>query len=141
MRDRSAYVFFVRIGTDGAPVWSADIAERGPVFRNPNACYRLHVTYNPGQGRYLLAMTGSGKDPRFGGGFGVYDAPEPWGPWTTVFFTDAWDVGPGESSSFPSKWLSPDGETGWLVFSGDDCFSVRKARFILHDKAKDGGKH
>ena len=23
-------------------------------------------------------------DTRFQGGFGIYDAPEPWGPWTTV---------------------------------------------------------
>ena len=56
----------------------------------------------------------------------VYDAPEPWGP-TTVFFTERWDVGPGETSSFPTKWMSADGRTMHLVFSGDDAFSVRKA--------------
>jgi hypothetical protein len=31
------------------------------------------------------------------GGFGVYDAPEQWGPWTTAFYTVTWDLGPGES--------------------------------------------
>ena len=71
-----------------------------------------------------------GSDARFEGGFGVYDAPEPWGPWTTVFYTDRWDVGPGETSSFPTKWMSPDGTTVHLVFSGDDAFSVRQARII-----------
>jgi hypothetical protein len=33
------------------------------------------------------------------GGFGVYDAPEQWGPWTRAFYTDAWNVGLGESAS------------------------------------------
>ena len=38
-----------------------------------------------------------------------------------------WDVGPGETCSFPTKWMSADGKTVYLVFSGDDCFSVRRA--------------
>ena len=89
------------------------------------------MTYNPALKRYLLTSIGQGKDTRFAGGFGIYDAPKPWGPWTTVYYTNNWDVGPGESCSFPSKWLSADGKTAWLVFSGDDCFSVRKAVFQL----------
>tara|TARA_B100000686_G_scaffold261408_1_gene274348 strand:- start:1286 stop:1456 length:171 start_codon:yes stop_codon:yes gene_type:complete len=40
-------------------------------------------------------------DTRFEGGFGLYDAPEPWGPWTTVFFTDQWDIGPGDLGHLP----------------------------------------
>lgn len=54
----------------------------------------------------------------------------PWGPWTTAFYTERWDVGPGETSSFPVKWMSPDGTDVHLVFSGDDAFSVRKATII-----------
>jgi hypothetical protein len=67
-------------------------------------------------------------DARFAGGLGIYDAPEPWGPWTTVYFTEQWDVGPGETSSIPTKWMSGDGREFYLVFSGDDHFSLRKAR-------------
>ncbi|MGC1272098.1 MAG: hypothetical protein WBC44_00215 [Planctomycetaceae bacterium] len=62
----------------------------------------------------------------------VYDAPEPWGPWTTAYFAAEWDVGPGESASFPTKWIDDDGQTLRLVFSGDDSFSVRKASITLH---------
>ena len=51
---------------------------------------------------------------------------QPWGPWSTVFFTEDWDVGPGESSCFPTKWMRADGKTLYLVFWGDDSFSVRK---------------
>ena len=67
---------------------------------------------------------------------GSYDAPEPWGPWTTAYFTDIWDVGPGETNSFPTKWMSVDGKTLHLVFSGDDSLSVRKV--VLDTVAVDG---
>lgn len=78
-----------------------------------------------------LAFAGRRGDVRFEGGFGICDAPEPWGPWTTAFFTDQWDVGPGETSSLPPKWISKDGKTMWLVFSGNDCFSVRQANVTI----------
>ena len=135
IRERDAYEFFVRVESNGDVVWSRDIADRGAVFSNPGAVCRSHITYNPALKRYLLTMIGpdiDGRyDGRFAGGFGVYDAPEPWGPWTTVFYTDAWDVGPGESASFPSKWFSADGRSAWLVFSGNDSFSIRRATFEL----------
>ena len=70
-------------------------------------------------------------DTRFEGGFGIYDAPNPWGPWTTAFFTEKWDVGPGEHGDFPAKWMSADGLTLHLVFSGEDSFSVREAKCQL----------
>ena len=138
IRDRSAYQFFEML--DGAqPRWTSDIARRGAVFSYAANCYRSGISYNAGLRRYLWSQTLPGNDARFSGGFGVYDAPEPWGPWTTVYFTDAWDVGPGESSSFPSKWMSADGRTVHLVFSGDDSFSVRKAVLTTAWPAKPNG--
>ena len=47
------------------------------------------------------------------------------------FFTTEWDVGPGERGEFPPKWMSEDGKTMYLVFSGDDNFCVRKATLEL----------
>lgn len=128
MLDADAYEVFTGLHA-GAPQWSRDFAKRGPIFRNPGACYRLGVTYHSELKRYLLCMTGLGSDTRFAGGFGIYDAPEPWGPWTTVFFTPLWDTGPGETSSLPTKWMLPDG-TVHLAFSGDDCLSIRAGRLI-----------
>ncbi len=63
--------------------------------------------------------------------FGVFGAPEPWGPWTTIYYTYNWDVGAGETGSFPTKWMSADGKTMYLVFSGNDSFSVRKVTISL----------
>ncbi|HEX5102886.1 MAG TPA: hypothetical protein VFV87_03695, partial [Pirellulaceae bacterium] len=126
LREKAAYEFFVKRDDAGAAVWTSEIARRGTVFENPRACYRSSVVYNAPLKRYLWCQTGAGDDTRFAGGFAIYDAPEPWGPWTVAYRTEQWDVGPGESSGIPAKWISPDGLTFWLVFSGDDCFSVRK---------------
>lgn len=137
--DRAAYEFFVRLGPDGRPEWTSDLAQRGPVFTNPARCYRSSVTYNAPLKRYLWwqglpnpGETGDQKnDLRFRGGFAIFDAPGPLGPWTAAFFTESWDVGPGESAAIPVKWISPDGKTFWLVFSGDDAFSLRKGTIII----------
>ena len=97
------------------------------------------MLYSSALGRYLYwqqlpnARIADHGDTRFEGGFGLYDAPEPWGPWTTAYYTERWDVGPGERAEFPTKWISRDGTTCWLVFSGDDCFSVRRATLTVAD--------
>jgi CubicO group peptidase (beta-lactamase class C family) len=129
--ERGAYEFFKGPGAGGTPLWTWDIAERGAAFTHPARCYRSSASYDAGLKRYLWCQTLPGGDARFRGGLGIYDAPEPWGPWTTAYFTEAWDVGPGETSSLPPKWMSADGKTVHLVFSGDDCFSVRKATLTV----------
>jgi hypothetical protein len=138
LRDRAAYEFFVRRDGQGRPVWSKDVGERGAVFTHPGRCFRSGISDNAGLKRYLwcqiLPESRDPRGPRFQGGFGVYDAPEPWGPWTTAYFTNAWDVGPGETASFPTKWMTADGTAAHLVFSGDDCFSVRRATFLVRGK-------
>jgi hypothetical protein len=131
IRERAAYEFFKGFDPKQEPIWTRAIEERGAVFTHAGHCYRSGITYNAGLRRYLWSQTLPGGDARFKGGFGVYDAPEPWGPWTTVYYTEHWDVGPGESSSFPTKWMSSDGTELHLVFSGDDAFSVRKGTIAL----------
>ncbi len=131
IRARQAYQFFRQLDAAGQPIWTSDIKERGAVFSQPGMCYRSAITYNAGLRRYLWCQTLPGGDARFRGGFAIYDAPNPWGPWSTVLDANPWDVGPGETSSFPTKWMSADGLTLHLVFSGEDSFSVRKASLTL----------
>ena len=139
--ERSAYEFFKGLDEKQRPLWSKEIADRGAVFTHKGRCYRSGITFNAGLKRYLWVQIipgteGKKADTRFEGGFAVYDAPEPWGPWTTVYFTEKWDVGPGETASFPTKWMSADGKTLHLVFSGDDHFAVRKASLTTAGAAK-----
>jgi CubicO group peptidase (beta-lactamase class C family) len=131
LMERAAYEVFGGLTAGGRPLWTRDLARRAAVFTHAGRCYRSGISYCAALKRYLWVQIIPGDDTRFRGGFGVYDAPEPWGPWTTAYFTERWDVGPGETASFPTKWMSDDGRTLWLVFSGDDCFSVRKATLTL----------
>jgi hypothetical protein len=128
---RDAYEFFTRIDAEGQGVWTNDIAGRAAVLESRGQCYRSSVSYNAPLKRYLWCQTGQGDDTRFSGGLTICDAAEPWGPWTVCFATDRWEVGPGETSSIPTKWISDDGKTFYLVFSGDDCFSVRQGKLLL----------
>jgi hypothetical protein len=136
--ERESWEFFERIDKDGQVVWTDNAKRRGAVFNHNDGCLRSAMTFNAPLRRYLWwqqipAPKGSRDrgDTRFNGGFGIYDAPEPWGPWSTVFYTEKWDVGPGEHGDFPAKWMSEDGCELYLVFSGNDCFSVRKATLVL----------
>ncbi len=132
IKERSSYEFFCGTDAQGQPRWSSDITARSPVFTYPGHCCRSGISYNAGLKRYLWwqqITKGAIRDfdTRYLGGFGVYEAPEPWGPWATVYFTHCWDTGPGECASFPPKWMSEDGRTVHLVASSNNTFSVRKA--------------
>jgi hypothetical protein len=126
IRDRGAWEFWSAGGK-----WSKDIAARQPVLRYAGHCQRVDAVYNAGLKRYLLAV-GYGHN----GGWGIFDAPEPWGPWTTAFHTEYWGQGETHGYRMPSKWISGDGRSMALVFSGllfngisNDAFCVRKMTF------------
>ncbi|MDO8541954.1 MAG: serine hydrolase [Opitutaceae bacterium] len=138
LTERDAYEFYAGSDASGGPRWVREIAQRRPVFSFPGNCYRGGISYNAALKRYLwcqiLPHSTHPQGPRFQGGLGIYDAPEPWGPWTTAFYAPAWDVGPGETGALPTKWMSDDGRTMHLVFSGDDHFSVREAKVRVSER-------
>ena len=128
LRERGAYEFFVRVNLNGEAVWTADVARRGPVLGNPGRCYRTTASYAPALERYLLCQTHPDEDDTKHGGLSIFSAPEPWGPWEVLYYAEEWDTDPGETMSLPTKWMGTDGADLWLVFSGDDTFSVRGAK-------------
>ncbi len=128
--DQDAYQFFAGMNSHGQPKWSSKVEDRSGVFRHAGRCYRSGLSYHAKLNRYLWVQVIPGGDTRFKGGLGIYDAPAPWGPWTTVYFSEKWDMGPGETASVPAKWLDAERMTMHLVFSGDDYFSVRRAQLV-----------
>ncbi len=128
IQNRNAYEFLSGISTDGGPAWEKDIRLRKTFFNNPGITYRSNMSWNPVLDKFFLCQINYGDEPRFQGGFGIYESDNPWGPWKTVFYTREWDTGPGESMNIPVKWIGSDGMSMYLLFSGEDCFSVRKMR-------------
>lgn len=134
IKDRSAYEWYTGMDTDGKPTWSPDIARRKPVFEDPNGVGIPSVIYSPGIDRYILTTAHRGVTPKLG----IFDAPEPWGPWTTVAYYDNWGGFSGEALiySFPTKWISADGKTMWCIFSSTgelDSFNLIKASLTIGD--------
>jgi MYXO-CTERM domain-containing protein len=104
----------------GADTWSSDRADAEAVLENPEGVgWNLSVSYNAPAGRYLLATEHTAT---MLGNLAIFDAPEPWGPWTTVVYLEGFGAGEIETSAFfwnfSNKWLSADGTDFVLVFTG-----------------------
>ena len=102
--------------TGRGPSWSADPSKARPVFVDRNGRKITHAVYDSALHRYLAVAQG-----RTVGETGLFDAPEPWGPWGTVGYYDNWGgFGARESLGvdLPTKWIGDNGLNLWAVFSG-----------------------
>ena len=132
---KDAYQFYAGTDANGEPPWNSDFRQRKPVFQNPARCYRPSVVYNPGLRRYLLLTMAKSTD-RSRRYLGVFDAPKPWGPWTTVAYIDKWsDPQTRFQPHIPSKWISADGKSFYLLYSayprGPYKFNLQKCTLTL----------
>lgn len=138
---REAHEFFAGFDVKGTPRWTPRVAEKQPVFTDVNGVgWNLSVSHNPGLRRYLLATE---HGSTHAGKLGLFDAAEPWGPWTTVAYEKDWGAGHVEVSAFywnfPTKWLSPDGNGFTLVFTGknsNDSWNTVAGRFVLRPSSE-----
>ena len=132
IKSQSAYEYFAGLGAGRNPTWTPNVQQAKPVFADSsstdaNGANHASVIYNPGIGRYILTAPHGGAEQ-----LGIFDAPEPWGPWTTVAYYDNWGTFTGEGLLyfFPTKWISANGKTMWMVFSSTavlDSFNLIKA--------------
>ena len=108
-------------------------AERKPAWQDAaQGTHRVAVSYNPGLKRYLLTTITIDRS----GWMSLYDAPDPWGPWThvhtehnperwgalTILFT------------FVNKWLSADGRDFVIVHTKNDRWATIEGQFQLVGK-------
>jgi hypothetical protein len=131
MKEQDAYEFFAGAEAGGKIKWAHSGAEAQPAFFDPNNDGIGSVQYAPAIKRYLLASFHGGP-----GQLGVFDAPNPWGPWTTVCYLEDFGRmgadGEGLVCAFPQKWMSADGSTLWAIFS---CYGgSAKEGIHAHDR-------
>lgn len=112
----AAYEYLKGIGDDNRPIWSSDAAALSPVFTDKGEGNSFPVIiYNAGLHRYILTDCHG-----YAGQIGIFEGPQPWGPWKTVYYDDHWgNLKKGEylGFEFPNKWASPDGTQLGMVFS------------------------
>jgi hypothetical protein len=145
IEDQSLYRYYSGLDENGNVIWG-DFRSKQFAFYDPNSTEenggtKAQVMHNPGISRYILTIWHGGP-----GSLGVFEGPEPWGPWHTVSYVDDFggmaSGGEGLSSNFPTKWVSEDGLTMWNVFSvygdgakrgvnGHDRFNLVKVALVL----------
>jgi hypothetical protein len=131
IRERDAFQFFCGLDSNGQILWKQDFAQAHPMFTDANGTAPAGMVYNPGLERFLLASFHEGP-----GQLGIFEASQPWGPWSTVGYYNDWGGmgkdGEGLTCEFPQKWMSADGCTLWAIFSayGDGAKQGIKA----HDR-------
>jgi hypothetical protein len=125
--------------------WSAHEHAATPVFHDPQNVALPQVIYNAALGRYLLAVghnPGAKRATLSAGQLGLFEAPNPWGPWATIDYQDDWgNLGPNATGAFlglhiPTKWISDDGTHFWAVFSNlreFDSFNIVGATLTVSD--------
>ena len=126
-----------------AASWSSSESEACPIFFDSNNVDDPDVVYDFKLRRYLMTLghyrTGNYDDSSVGQ-FGIFEAPHPWGPWSTIDYYDDWGgYGVAAAGDFlgmrmPNKWVGRNGKTRWFVFSGLhelDSFNVIEARFKI----------
>ncbi len=141
LRERAAYSFCGKLDSSGTPWWVAEISQAQPIFVDANGVTPGAIVYDPGLKRFLLTCFHTGP-----GQLGVFEAPNPWGPWATVAYYEGWgqmgSEGEGLTCGFPASWMSADGLTLWSIFSvygegakqgikAHDCFNLIKASLQL----------
>jgi hypothetical protein len=142
---KSAYQVFKGLDKSRSPKWSIDIHDGKPVFKDTqNGVMRTSIIYNAGLKRYILVSQHVTRWQDLGGKrghIGIYEAPEPWGPWSTVLFAHPWEVAdyphlqntsyPGDAKTvywnFSPKWWSDGGKKFVMVYTGPGGEPLRVA--------------
>ncbi|MEK7765153.1 MAG: DUF4185 domain-containing protein, partial [bacterium] len=120
----------------GAPRWTGSLAEAVPVFTRARSVGAPDLVWVAAANRYLLFVWHLNKDfsSEDGTNLYIYEAPEPWGPFTLVHEESPWED--RETTPYcprlPLKWVEVRGDTlsGWLQFSGS--WRENSAHYLSH---------
>ena len=140
LMSRDRYEFFMGVDDSGTPAWTKDIQSRVPVFSDASGVgWNCSASYNPGLKRYLLMTE---HVSTVNGNLGIFDAPTPWGPWTTVLYTDSFGAPHIETTTFfwnfSNKWLSDDGKDFVMIFTGgksNDSWNSVRGSFVVRESS------
>ena len=119
---REAWEWICAFTPSGEPAWTSELNDAVPILSLHRFTGLPEMVYLAGIQRYLLLTWRLHQDfsPDDGTDLLIFEAPEPWGPFSLVHYEEYW-----EGKAFnpycprvPLKWIESDGLTGWLQFSG-----------------------
>ncbi|MBS0419162.1 MAG: hypothetical protein JSR66_15740 [Proteobacteria bacterium] len=125
--EHDAYEYFAGLDAKGRPAWTREQQHMQPVFTDRAGTSLESAYYIPGIRRYIAVAQGS-----WIGQTSFYDAPQPWGPWTTVSYNNidpqtgngGWaNLGKAGGGTLGvhvvNAWTSKDGLSLWMTYSSD----------------------
>lgn len=119
INDPDAYEFWAGIDEAGDPIWSRGFDDLRPIISWPGHAGITTMTYIRALGVYLLTVT-AGPPNGQGGPYDTWiaSAEHVWGPWRLVTYLHRFGT-QGYFCTVPSKFVSADGLTAWLMYSAN----------------------
>lgn len=117
INDSSKYEFFSGFDAKNNPVWTHDFNKIEPLIAWNNNCGCVTITYNAPLKKYLMCVTDGWPTVEKMNSY-ILESDHITGPWKLVVYMK--DFGEqGYFLNFPTKFISQDGRTSWLCYSGN----------------------
>jgi len=117
INDESKYEYFAGCEERGNPLWSYDFEDIKPLLDWNNNMGCVTITYNAPLKRYLMCVTDGWPTVAKMNSY-ILEADMLTGPWRLVAYMKEFGE-QGYFLNFPSKFISKDGHTLWLCYSGN----------------------
>jgi hypothetical protein len=117
INDPSKYEFYAGNDTKGNPVWTNDFTRIRPLLEWNNNMGCVTITYNAPLKKYLMCITDGGNTCSKMNTY-LLESDKITGKWNLITYMKNF----GEQAYFvniPSKFISKDGKTAWLLYSGN----------------------
>jgi hypothetical protein len=117
MNDASKYEFFGGHDGKGDAIWTNDFESIQPLIDWNNNCGCVTITYNAPLKKYLMCITDGWPTNAKMSSY-TLESDNITGPWKLVTYMKNFGE-QGYFLNFPSKFISEDGRTAWLCYSGN----------------------
>ncbi|MEJ7664673.1 MAG: hypothetical protein WKG07_36740 [Hymenobacter sp.] len=117
INDPAKYEFFAGNDSAGQPIWTSNFKAIKPLLEWNNNMGCVTITYNAQLKKYLMCVTDGGNTASKMNTY-VLESDKMTGGWKLVTYMKNFE----EQAYFvniPSKFISKDGKTMWLLYSGD----------------------
>ncbi len=127
INDESKYEYFAGHNEDGKPIWTYDFEDIKPLLEWNNNMGCVTITYNAPLKKYLMCITDGWPTVAKMNSY-ILESGKITGPWKLVTYMKEFGE-QGYFLNFPSKFISKDGLTLWLCYSGNFSQGWNNIRF------------
>ena len=117
MNDASKWEFYAGKDSKGEAIWTNNFSQIKPLLEWNNNMGCVTVTYNAALKKYIMCVTDGGNTRTKMNSY-LLESDALTGEWKLISYLKDF----GEQAYFlniPSKFISPDGKTMWLMYSGN----------------------